>query len=61
MLDHATNELLTRVGPNTPCGGYLPMSCEPDPTFRQNREFSDIFDDSHLEYEIPATSPAMSS
>lgn len=60
MLDHATNELLTRVGPNTPCGDYLPMSCEPDPTFRQSREFFDIFDDSHLEYEIPATSPAMS-
>lgn len=40
-------------------GGYLPMSCEPDPTFRQSLEFSDIFDESHLEYEIPATSPVM--
>ncbi|ASL48645.1 Phenoxybenzoate dioxygenase subunit alpha [Burkholderia sp. AD24] len=40
-------------------GGYLPMSCQPDPSFRQSREFSDIFDDSHLEYEIPATSPVM--
>jgi hypothetical protein len=105
MLDHATNELLTRVGPGTPCGeflhrywhpvgysselaeagqtkrvrilgevygsapdvtdlrewmgGYLPMSCAPDPTFRQRREFGDIFDDSHVEYEIPADSPVM--
>jgi 5,5'-dehydrodivanillate O-demethylase len=40
-------------------GGYLPMSCAPDPTFRQSRGFSDIFDDSHVEYEIPATSPVM--
>ena len=23
MLDHATNELLTRVGPGTPCGELL--------------------------------------
>lgn len=40
-------------------GGYLPMSCEPDPTFRQSRTFSEIFDDSHVEYEIPAASPVM--
>lgn len=40
-------------------GGYLPMSCAPDPTFRQRREFTEIFDDTHIEYEIPATSPVM--
>lgn len=40
-------------------GGYLPMSCAPDPTFRQTRHFTEIFDDSHLEYEIPASSPVM--
>ncbi|MDF3079990.1 aromatic ring-hydroxylating dioxygenase subunit alpha [Burkholderia sola] len=40
-------------------GGYLPMSCAPDPTFRQQREFGDIFDESHVEYEIPANSPVM--
>jgi len=40
-------------------GGYLPMSCVPDPTFRQSRDFTEIFDDSHLEYEIPANSPVM--
>ena len=40
-------------------GGYLPMSCQPDPSFRQTREFADIFDESHLEYEIPSNSPVM--
>jgi 5,5'-dehydrodivanillate O-demethylase len=40
-------------------GGYLPTSCVPDPTFRQSRDFTDIFDDSHVEYEIPANSPVM--
>src|SRR5260364_37873 len=40
-------------------GGYLPMSCQPDPTFHQTREFKDIFDDTHKEYEIPASSSVM--
>ena len=40
-------------------GGYLPMSCAPDPTFRQTRAFADIFGDTHKAYEIPARSPAM--
>uniref|UniRef100_E1TJK5 Rieske (2Fe-2S) iron-sulfur domain protein n=1 Tax=Burkholderia sp. (strain CCGE1003) TaxID=640512 RepID=E1TJK5_BURSG len=40
-------------------GGYLPMSCAPDPTFRQSRDFTEIFNDSHIEYEIPANSPVM--
>jgi 5,5'-dehydrodivanillate O-demethylase len=40
-------------------GGYLPMSCRPDPGFVQTREFDQIFDDTHQEYEIPSCSPVM--
>jgi 5,5'-dehydrodivanillate O-demethylase len=42
-------------------GGYLPMSCLSDPTFQQSLHFSDIFDESHQEYEIPSNSPVMRS
>lgn len=38
-------------------GGYLPMSCAPDPTFRQTADWDDIFDHTHERYEIPASSP----
>ncbi len=34
-------------------GGYLPMSCKPDPTFHQTKDFSEVFDDTHEEYEVP--------
>jgi 5,5'-dehydrodivanillate O-demethylase len=40
-------------------GGYLPMSCQPDPSFRQTAEWDDIFDDRHQEYVIPPTSPVL--
>jgi len=38
-------------------GGYLPMSCAPDPTYIQTRKPEEIFDKHHVEYEIPASSP----
>lgn len=37
-------------------GGYLPMSCKPDPTFHQTKNFSEVFDDTHEEYEVPPDS-----
>lgn len=40
-------------------GGYLPMSCAPDPTFQQTAEWNDIFNDAHIEYEIPESSPVL--
>jgi len=40
-------------------GGYLPMSCAPDPTFRQISEWDDVFDQRHQEYEVPESSPVM--
>lgn len=42
-------------------GGYLPMSCAPDPTFRQTAQWDDVFDQGHIEYEIPEHSPVMKS
>lgn len=42
-------------------GGYLPMSCQPDPSFVQKKAFEDIFDHTHEEYEIPASSPVARS
>lgn len=38
-------------------GGYMPMSCQPDPSFRQTSAWDDVFDHTHQEYEIPMSSP----
>ncbi len=40
-------------------GGYLPMSCAPDPTFVQCKEFNEIFNELHKECEIPLSSCVM--
>lgn len=40
-------------------GGYLPMSCAPDPTFIQRKDFEEIFVESHIEYQIPDSSSVM--
>ncbi len=40
-------------------GGYLPMSCAPDPTFKQSKKFQEIFNEQHKEYSIPKTSSVL--
>lgn len=37
-------------------GGYIPMSCLPDPTFRQTRSEEETFDERHSEYWLPVAS-----
>lgn len=37
-------------------GGYIPMSCIPDPSFKQTKDESEIFDDRHAQYELPSRS-----
>lgn len=36
-------------------GGYLPMSCAPDNTFRPERVATSIFDDNHETVEVPVS------